>query len=194
MTTRQARGTARRAEILAAAGELLTHSGTAAVTHRQVAERAGVSHGSIRYYFDSRDALLMACLKDIEEQREAEARHAIEEAEAADSPSAQDTAQRLIRCISGRDLGDDALRGGLCWLVDTTRESADLSTELARERQVLEGQAAEILRVSDFPDTPAELVVALGEGLMLKLLVEDQPEIAVHATDSLARFLQGHRG
>ncbi|RKQ35414.1 TetR/AcrR family transcriptional regulator [Kocuria tytonis] len=192
--TRQPRGAARRAEILAAAGELLARSGTAAVTHRQVAERAGVSHGSIRYYFDSRDALLMACLQEIEAERSAEAERALAEAAAeADAPSAEDTARRLIRCLSGASLSDSALRGGLCWLVDTTRESGDLSAELSRERRVLERQAEEILRVSGFPQAPADLAVALGEGIMLKILVEGRTHIAAGATEALGRFLRQYR-
>ena len=73
----QARAVERRADILAAACELLAHGGTAAVTHRQVAERAGVPNGSIRYYFATRDALLTACVEDIESRRDAEARRVL---------------------------------------------------------------------------------------------------------------------
>ena len=73
----QARAVERRADILAAACELLARGGTAAVTHRQVAEKAGVPNGSIRYYFATRDALLTACVEDIESRRDAEAQRAL---------------------------------------------------------------------------------------------------------------------
>ena len=48
----------RREQILEAALRVIGRSGRQAVTHRAVAEEAGVPLGSTTYYFDSRDDLL----------------------------------------------------------------------------------------------------------------------------------------
>ncbi|MET7335740.1 TetR family transcriptional regulator [Nonomuraea sp. NPDC005650] len=54
----QARGRRRRATLLAAAVDLLTEGGFAAVTHRAVAHRANLPLAATTYYFTSRDQLL----------------------------------------------------------------------------------------------------------------------------------------
>jgi DNA-binding transcriptional regulator YbjK len=54
----QARGRRRRATLLAAAVALLTEGGFAAVTHRAVAQHAGLPLAATTYYFASRDQLL----------------------------------------------------------------------------------------------------------------------------------------
>ena len=50
----QARGERRRSEVLRAAIALMTARGTAAVTHRSVAEAAAASLSAVRYYYASR--------------------------------------------------------------------------------------------------------------------------------------------
>ncbi|MGP3959517.1 TetR/AcrR family transcriptional regulator [Nonomuraea sp. 3N208] len=57
-TATQARGRRRRAALLAAAVDLLTEGGFAAVTHRAVAQRAHLPLAATTYYFASRDQLL----------------------------------------------------------------------------------------------------------------------------------------
>jgi len=59
----QLRAERRREAILEAALSLIGERGTAAVTHRAVAERAGVAVGSITYYFSSTAGLLEAALE-----------------------------------------------------------------------------------------------------------------------------------
>ncbi|MFD1932367.1 TetR/AcrR family transcriptional regulator [Nonomuraea mangrovi] len=54
----QTRARRRRAALLAAAVELLTEGGFAAVTHRAVAQRAALPLAATTYYFTSRDQLL----------------------------------------------------------------------------------------------------------------------------------------
>lgn len=182
----QPRGVAKRAAILAAGVGLLTRSGTAAVTHRHVAQQAGVSHGAIRYYFASREALLLACLQDLEEQRVAEAGLAIAEAEQDGDPAtAQDTARRVVRCFAGPDLSDDALRGAMGWLIDTTRESSDLSAELGQQRRAIEAQVEQVLSAGGIDGVPTGLVVALAEGAILDLVVQNRSAIADGAVEAL---------
>jgi AcrR family transcriptional regulator len=149
-----------------------------------------VSHGAIRYYFASREALLLACLQDIEEQRSAEAGLAIAEAEQdGDRAPAEATARRVVRCFAGPDLSDDALRGAMGWLIDTTRESSDLGAELSRERRAIEEQTERLLRAGGFDGVPAELVVALTEGAVLNLVVRHRPAVAVGAVAALVQLV-----
>src|SRR2546430_15502886 len=55
----------RREQILEAALRGIGRSGREAVTHRAVAEEAGVRLGSTTYYFDSRDDLLGQALEHV---------------------------------------------------------------------------------------------------------------------------------
>ncbi|GAA3838989.1 TetR family transcriptional regulator [Saccharothrix violaceirubra] len=55
----------RRREIVAAAVDLITESGPAALTHRLVADRAGVSPGSVTAYFATLDDLRTAALESM---------------------------------------------------------------------------------------------------------------------------------
>jgi len=55
----------RREQILDATLRVIGRSGRQAVTHRAVAEEAGVPLGSTTYYFDSRDDLLQQALEHV---------------------------------------------------------------------------------------------------------------------------------
>jgi TetR/AcrR family transcriptional regulator, regulator of biofilm formation and stress response len=57
--------TGRREQILEAALRVIGRSGREAVTHRAVAQEAGVPLGSTTYYFDSRDELLGQALEHV---------------------------------------------------------------------------------------------------------------------------------
>lgn len=61
--TRQARGERRRQAILEAALRLISERGVDAVSHRTVAEEAGVPLASTTYYFESLDELLEGALR-----------------------------------------------------------------------------------------------------------------------------------
>jgi DNA-binding transcriptional regulator YbjK len=61
--TRQARGERRRQAILQAALRLISERGVDAVSHRTVAEEAGVPLASTTYYFESLDELLEGALR-----------------------------------------------------------------------------------------------------------------------------------
>ncbi|MFI7581022.1 hypothetical protein [Kocuria kalidii] len=69
------------------------------------------------------------------------------------------------------------------WLIDTTRESSDLSAELSRQHRAVEDQTERLLRASGFDGVPAELAVALTDGAMLNFVVRHRPAVA--ATERL---------
>ncbi|HTW97732.1 MAG TPA: helix-turn-helix domain-containing protein [Acidimicrobiales bacterium] len=57
-----------RASLVAAAGELFAARGTASVSVREIADRAGVNHGLIHHYFHSKQGLIDATLEDLADQ------------------------------------------------------------------------------------------------------------------------------
>ncbi|WP_280404011.1 TetR/AcrR family transcriptional regulator [Nocardia brasiliensis] len=54
----------RRAEIIAAAETIIAEHGVGALTHRAVAQQAGLSPGSATYYFETLDEILIAALQN----------------------------------------------------------------------------------------------------------------------------------
>ncbi|ASO20606.1 DNA-binding transcriptional regulator YbjK [Actinoalloteichus hoggarensis] len=69
---------ARRQAIIDAAVQEMLANGSSALTHRRVAEAAGVPLGATTYYFDSLDDLRTAALRTIAEQAEEELRELAE--------------------------------------------------------------------------------------------------------------------
>src|SRR5882672_2339467 len=55
----------RREDIMRAAYDVASRSGVEALTLRAVAARAAVSHGTVLFHFDRRDALVMALLERV---------------------------------------------------------------------------------------------------------------------------------
>ena len=79
-THRRGAVVARRAAILQATLRILGREGSAAITHRAVAEEAGVPIASTTYYFSSKEDLLKEALYlhvEQEAQRVAQATHTI---------------------------------------------------------------------------------------------------------------------
>jgi len=74
----QARGEERRERILRATLAVIATSGIAGVTHRRVAEEAGVPLGSLTYWFSAKDDLLREALRRFVDE-EAARLHALAE-------------------------------------------------------------------------------------------------------------------
>ncbi|WP_417268854.1 TetR/AcrR family transcriptional regulator [Celeribacter sp.] len=64
-TPRQARARATFQAILEAAAHILQHSGPTALTTNLIAERAGVSIGSLYQYFPSKDAIISELIREL---------------------------------------------------------------------------------------------------------------------------------
>src|SRR4051794_5676944 len=75
-TVRRPRGAARRDKLAAAALELVERDGLEAVTHRRVADLAGVPLAATTYYFASKNELLQAAMV-LHKEREADELRAI---------------------------------------------------------------------------------------------------------------------
>lgn len=119
-----------------------------AVTHRSVAADAGVPLGAIRYYFSTREELLLASLHLIEARRHADAQRAL--AAAAPESSTRDCARLLLHSYIGLSQGRfsldaDYLASSVGWLADIPRESGALAAQLAKHWPAIESDLAAIL-------------------------------------------------
>lgn len=170
------RGIARRDAILRAAVELIGEQGPDALTHRAVAERAGVSLSATTYWFSSKEEIF----------REAVAFAASEEV---------DRLERLVLDLATRRLEPKAWARELsaALLSDATRDPAqpvamlefvlEASREPALRDEVSRWETAHLrlaeagLRAvgSADPKTDAHIVVAVISGLMLGLLANPNP-------------------
>lgn len=187
----QERSRARHGALLTAAVELLILHGMTAVTHRAVAERADVPPASVRYYFRSREQLLLACLDQIDTLRSEEAQTAVLEARALPRGSAQDMAALLLRAYYGPDRDDTALRGTIGWVLDCSRGPASLSEKLADLRGTVDQEMTALLDAGGFSDVPPELVMTVIDGSVVSAAAEGRPELARRAESATSQLLRG---
>jgi AcrR family transcriptional regulator len=104
---REARREDRREEILAAAEQLLVDSGVERMRLRDVAAVAGISVGTVQYYFDTRDRLV-AALFDWSARRRLEAWVSLE-------PGDTDPWQRIVTLLE-HALAEPLLRRSRTWI------------------------------------------------------------------------------
>jgi DNA-binding transcriptional regulator YbjK len=184
----QPRGAARRQALLDAAVKLLARDGARAVTHRAVAHEAGTTHGSPRYYFATRDELLDEALRQIADRQV----HAVETLLHEPSPARPaERAKRLAAFIAGT-VTDDR---------DATVARYELFLEAARRPQLrpaLEAWgdaytrlfAAELTAGARDPETDAELLLNLLNGLLLRQLAAPRRDFERAALlPALERFM-----
>lgn len=162
---RRRRGIARRAAILQATLRVLGREGSAAITHRSVAEEAGVPIASTTYYFSSKDDLLKEALYlhvEQEAQRVAQATHTIR-----DTPTVDELADRLADFLDyGLNEGRITLIAEYELLLQATRQPdlAPLSRVFYEQVRVQLLQPLKDLGSAD-PDGDSQLILATLAGL-----------------------------
>ncbi|RZT64739.1 TetR/AcrR family transcriptional regulator [Leucobacter luti] len=190
-TPEQARAIARRAQLLAAASRLLKRGGTAAVTHRRVAEESDSSPGAVRYYFKTREDLLAACLADMEAARVATAERLLENpAVPGERPGPETVARRALGIYCGSELDDVAVAGTIWIIVDCSRESQRLAALLEQMRIAAEAQLKRLLAQCGYAAVPPRLVASVIDGSILSTALEGRAAAAAAAAAELAEFLR----
>jgi len=193
----QARSLERRARVLDAAVDLLLGHGSAAVTHRKVAEASDSAPGAVRYYFGSRSELLAACLEEIETRRVLEAEQVLDDAEqainevprcAAEDAGAQ--AQMLLRVYYGPDLDHPTMVGTVRSFVDCSREDAALARRLAGHRNASIEQMRRLLQLIGREQVNPEFVAAVLDGAILAATVSGAPDVTDAAVSTLSMVLR----
>lgn len=192
--TTQARGRERRSALLRAAVDLMLSAGTASVTHRHVASTAGASLGSVRYYFSTREELLLASVDHLEAEREATAEEALATArrltrDDGEAPAGR-AAELFVQAFYGPDLADAVLVGYVGVVLDCARESEALSLRMREHRAAMDAQLRELLDACGFPHTSVSLTTAVVDGSLLNAAALRGERLAATAAAELAPLLR----
>jgi TetR/AcrR family transcriptional regulator, regulator of biofilm formation and stress response len=181
----------RREQILEAALRVIGRSGRESVTHRAVAEEAGVPLGSTTYYFDSRDDLLGQALEHVA-ANEVERYGRLGE-ELRDVKSGRELADRLIsELVAAAEDRVAYIAEYELWLEASRRPDLREAAQSwcdAEQRSV--AGAMEALGSSD-SRADASIVVAALDGLGERVLAreEDPAQAAKELRPELRRLIE----
>jgi DNA-binding transcriptional regulator YbjK len=167
----QARGEERRERILRATLAVIGRSGIGAVTHRSVAEEAGVPLGSLTYWFGTKDDLLREALRRFVSE-EAERLKLVAERVAGGAPP-EDVALAFA-AVLGQNAGPEQIAQFELYL-EAARNPA--LREIAEESfRAYEEVAVAALRAAGAANAEgiAPLFVSLADGLGLRRLSTGQ--------------------
>jgi AcrR family transcriptional regulator len=186
------------AAILDAAAEILAEGGYAALTTNHLAERAGVSIGSLYHYFPNKEAIIAALAKQMEEDSAK-----LLATRRSEVPKGVDK-DRLVRSLTStlvaRELGSADTRRALLmdvprrWIEAAGRERAalvhKLLAELLAEREsVREGDDALMAFVL------AHAVRGVIEGALIhRPDLFESPELAEEVFELVARYTAAQPG
>jgi DNA-binding transcriptional regulator YbjK len=181
----------RREQILEAALRVIGRSGREAVTHRSVAEEAGVPLGSTTYYFDSRDDLLAQALEHV--AAEAVRRYARLAGELRSVSSPEELADGLLsELIAAAENRTAYIAEYELWLEAGRRpELREAAQSWCDAEQLAVAGALESLGSRE-PAIDASLVVAAIDGLGERLLgrEEDPAKAAKELRPELIRLIE----
>jgi TetR/AcrR family transcriptional regulator, regulator of biofilm formation and stress response len=181
----------RREQILEAALRIIGRAGRQAVTHRAVAEEAGVPLGSTTYYFDSRDDLLEQALEYVAASEVERYGKRGEELRAVKSP--RELADKLIdELVAAAEDRIAYIAEYEIWLEAGRRpELREAAQNWCDAEQRSVAVAMESLGSSD-PQADASLVVAAIDGLGERVLAreEDPARAAKEFRPQLRRLIE----
>jgi DNA-binding transcriptional regulator YbjK len=176
----------RRQRIVDAAVRLVAREGVAALSHRAVAAEADVPLGSTTYHFADREELLLATLRQVNDAWLAAFERWLDTLDPA-LPLAGQLADFIRVCLADHRARTE---------VEYELYVAGLRHPAVRPLAAacLDAMAAALLRRRLVPDeTTARALVALGDGLLLQLLLTGRPyddTEAARATVAFARLLR----
>ncbi|MFE6688549.1 TetR/AcrR family transcriptional regulator [Streptomyces sp. NPDC057743] len=182
---RKAKGARRRAALIEAAVRVVARDGAARVTHRAVAQEAGLPTTATTYYFESIDALLNAALTSCMAADSVRIRELIE---APDAPDGTDKI-RALALLMAELLTDRAHLLAEFELCLRAARRPELRDATSRWTAVL----ADFARL--FTDDPLRIALFTNayDGLLLKGLLGDGPTGA-EEFEALLRELLPARG
>lgn len=173
-----ARGEHRRQLLLDAAAELIMERGFAGVSHRTVAQHAGLPLASTTYYFDSLDELIAGAVHRLAEGWLDDARREARESSRHHLGSRALT-EALIRVAAPMPSPADAYRATLLSLYERYVEAArqtHLQPVIAEYDAQIEALLAETLRANVNPNQDlagaGRLLLAVIDGALLRALAE----------------------
>lgn len=162
----QARGWRRRESLISAGAELLAEGGWGALTSRAVAERAGVRHAHVHYYFGSQSSLKHAVVAAAVEDVFEPALEAMR-----DSSTLADGVAAVVRSIEEMTTAQARLSAELVAASLSDHEVAQLmQAALARFRSQLAPWVASVAEAE--PQGVTTLITALLDGLVIHRLID----------------------
>ncbi|HLS48695.1 MAG TPA: TetR family transcriptional regulator [Actinomycetaceae bacterium] len=179
------KGQQRHTHIVAAAAQIVVDAGPGAVSHRSVADRAGVPLSATTYYFDNLDDLLSQAgqllMAQWAEQAEGVVARAAARSAPADTPSPQ-----AARLLVEATLPPEGVGGHYQQLL-AAHASPSLTAAYRDGRSRLDRALAELLDVLGLDIHPA-LVLAVIDGAVVSALSEGR-DVTAHAESLVGRLL-----
>jgi AcrR family transcriptional regulator len=164
--------------------------GFAASTFDQVARAAGVSRGLLHYYFGTKERLLVEAVR-----RECEFRFEQLDRAMAGANSADDVLGALVHTFE-QFIGEGPKPGVMFFeMLTLAQRNLEIAKHLAELGQSFRAFIAEELRAKDQageielrtdPDTAATFVLALADGLTVRLLSEPDFDIGLAVAQAAA--------
>lgn len=162
--------------IVVAMRDSVARRGAAGSTFDQVACEAGVSRGLLHYYFGSKERLLVEVVRC-----DCDIRLDLLDSALAGAHTAEDLIDALVRSLQDMVRRDPALVVLAFELFTLARRNEEIAIEMAevgrrarrRVAAVLQSKEREgVLRLGDEPEAVAGVLLALADGLALRMLTE----------------------
>ncbi len=171
---RQARARALVDAILTATAHILREAGPEGATTNHIAQRAGVSIGSLYQYFPNKTALFTALARQLVERLEAELRVQVERVHTADLDTVFVSAVEAVLAIATVDA---RLQAALL-RISLWGQTSDVLVDFRRRLETLVGHAIaaradEFPHAVDDPEVTAKVVVRAIGGVLDTSLNED---------------------
>src|SRR2546421_5315680 len=150
--------------------------GAAGSTFDHVAREAGVSRGLLHYYFQTKERLLVEVVR-----RDSDIRLATLDEALADAHTADDFIDVLVRSLEDMVENDPGFVTLVFELFTAARRNDEIAAEVAglyrRTREHVAGlldakQREGVLRLHDEPEAVATTLLALGDGISMRMLVD----------------------
>jgi TetR/AcrR family transcriptional regulator, regulator of biofilm formation and stress response len=183
------RGAARREALLEAVLKIVAEVGPDSVTHRRVAEVAGLPLASTTYWFDSKEDLLTAALQ-LAAERDVARLH-----ELADQLRERDPLEAVLATVLG-PVDEPANRASLMATYALMLEAARRPVLQELSRRWTDAYLATIGELlaragSDRPREDAQLILAAADGLLLEQLAAGDADDPRPALGRLIHILIG---
>ena len=171
-----------------AAAKLLIHEGPDAITHRRVAEAAGVPRGSANYFFPTRAELFATAVRSAEQVRLAGAGH-VADTIVPRWRTPDEAAKLLIAAWYAPGAGPDVVRARLDPMIDALHEP-ELAAVMAESRPRLLGVLGRVLERCGFrADADVDLIALVLDGALVYEYRIDPDEALAAAHGIVGRLL-----
>ncbi|MBM9465483.1 TetR family transcriptional regulator [Aeromicrobium sp. YIM 150415] len=185
----QGRGVDRQQRMIEAAATLLIDEGFDAITHRRVADAAGVPRGSASYYFPTRAGLIATAVRAAEDLRVASAT-AYAEALPARRRTSRETARELIATAFAPHVDDTVAVARLDPMMVALRDP-ELAPIMREHRPGILAALGVVLERSGREDvTDIDLLAHLVDAALITAASGPAEGVIDRAADLVGRFLE----